>query len=62
MAVISIKNLDAGNHSGLSHELSSFQDLTESEINATHGGAFWLAAVGAAWLGYRIAKEVKSHL
>jgi hypothetical protein len=56
MAVIKVENLEFTN------EVNSFQDLTVSEVNATRGGAFWLAAVGAAWLGYSIAKEIKSHL
>jgi len=62
MAVISIKNLDEENYNDLPYEVSFLEDLTENEFNLTHGGFFPVVVIGAAWLGYRIAKEIKTHL
>ncbi|NES91860.1 hypothetical protein [Okeania sp. SIO2B9] len=61
MATISIKDLENENYNSLSNEVSYLQDLTHNEVNAIQGGAFWVAVVGAAWLGYSIAKEAKTN-
>ena len=61
MAAITIKDLENENYNGLSTEISYIQDLTHNEVNAIQGGVFWVAVVGAAWLGYSIAKEAKTN-
>jgi len=62
MTVISIQNLGVEKNVEFIDDVSFFQDLNTSEVNATRGGFFPIVVIGAAWLGYSIVKEFKSKL